>query len=511
MRLLTAHLTNSLVAPIIVLLIIGCSEQEIVPINQFAPQTLDTLNAQRFEVEGLGEVLVNQGNFRETEQGIEIFGTIFTASESGIIDLSSGEFILGDEVDGVYQTLEGYGITDLPDVEFFEGFSTLVNPGSYVSYKLGSEIKLNDPEAPLQDDISYLAISPDAILESSPSFEVGDATISMGNFYIDPKDPSVYFNGEIDGAFKIENAGLGLSANGKLVFTPYDYSDELEAIMNVPLSNVEGNIYIKGEIPIPQYSIKVVGDAIVDLVLNENGPDDFFNNGLDGAEFRMGVNGSVFLDNQALDYMPGDVELELGRSTLILNTEQEGQNYVQVAGQMNTGDLAGKLLAGLDPTGFLDNVSFPGSTLEAYAYLGDDIENAQFFISNTIGVNIPGIGEQELAKALLEINSQYVFAGGRMQVPGIAQVSLAGQFFYDGAFLLEGEASFGVDFEVAKVDLVLGLVVDNDGFKVQVMAAFCTIGDSCTSISASVELNWDTGKMRVCADIPGFGNQCATI
>lgn len=505
--------SSRIVLPILVYLTISaCSEQVVMPINQFATETLDTVNAQGFFVEGLGEVFVNQDRFRATENGIEVFGTIFTESESGLISLSSGDFVLGQEVDGVYQSLEGYGLSQLPEVSFFEDFEALVNPASYISFRSGAEIKLDDPDAPLQDDISYLAISPDALLDAAPTFEVGKSRLTMGAFYIDPTDPSVYLNGAVEGPISIENAGVGLSANGRLVFEPYEYSDELVSIMNVPLSNVEGNIFIKGDIPIPQYSILVSGEAIVGFVLNENGAADFFENGLEGAEFRMGVNGSVFLTNAALDYMPNDVELELGRSTVILNTEQEGQNYIQAAGEMNTGDLAGKLLAGIDNSGFFSNVSFPGSTLEAYAYLGDDLENSQFYISNTIGVNIPGIGEQELAKALLEITSEYVRAEGRMQIPGLVSASLGGRFFYDGQFSLTGNVSAGVDLEVAKLELELDVVVDNDGFGIEVSAAACVLDDgSCVSVSASVEVDWDTGKTRVCADVPGFGNQCVTL
>ena len=152
------------------------------PINQFATETLDTTNAQSFFVEGLGEVFVNTDRFRATENGIEVFGTIFTESESGLISLSSGDFVLGQEVDGVYQSLEGYGLSQLPEVSFFEDFEELVNPASYVSFKSGAEIKLDDPDAPLQDDISYLAISPDALLDAAPTFEVGKSTLTMGAF-----------------------------------------------------------------------------------------------------------------------------------------------------------------------------------------------------------------------------------------------------------------------------------------------------------------------------------------
>ncbi len=437
------HIIKSASLTFLFLLLGSCSEQVVNPVNQFAEETLDASNAQSFTVEGLGEIFVNADRFRETADGIEIFGTIFTDSESGLISMASGDFKLIGGAGGIYQSLEGYGLSKLPEVSFFEEFIELANPASYISFKSGAEIKLMDPEAPLLDDISYLAISPDELLDTAPSYEIGESTISMGAFYMDPSDPSIYLTGSIDGPVTIDNAGLGLSANGKLLFEPYEYSDELVSIMNVPFSTIQGNIFIKGEIPIPKYSIKVVGDAIVGFVLNENGPKEFFEEGLEGAEFRMGVNGSVFLTNKVLDYMPGDVELELGRSTVILNAEEDGQNYIQAAGQMNTGDLATKLLAGIDNTGFLENVSFPGSTLEAYAYIGDDLENSQFFISNTVGVSIPGIGEQELAKALLEITSQYVRAEGKMRIPGIAEAKLGGQFFYDGQFLLEGEASCG--------------------------------------------------------------------
>lgn len=489
----------------------SCAEQEVVPINQFATESFDSTTAQVFLVEGLGEVFVNQDRFRYTEEGVEILGTVFTASESGMISLSSGDFVLGEEVDGIYQSLEGYGLPQLPDVSFFKDFESIVNPGAFISFRTGAEIKQDDPQAPLQDEISYLAISPDAVLDTLPTFEIGNSTLSMGAFYIDPSDPSVYLNGSIEGPLPLENAGVGLSANSKLIFQPYEYSEDLESIMLVPLEEVAGNIFIKGEIPIPQYSILLVGEATVGLELNENGPRAFFEDGIEAAEFRMGMNGSVFLTNQALEYMPSDVELELGRSTVILNTEQAGQNYLQAAGEMSTGDLAGKLLAGIDNTGFFDNVRFPGSTVEAYAYIGDDLDNSQFYISNSIQVEIPGLGEQELARAILEITSDYVRAEGRLEIPGALKVKLKGQFDYDGEFFLSGDANFNLDVEVARLEVKLSVSVGNvDGFKADVRVRACIEGE-CSGVSASVDVNWNTGKTKVCANVPGYGQKCAHI
>lgn len=505
-----ALLSRAAIVPLL-FVAISCAEQDINPVNIYETETLDAASAQQFMVEGLGEIYVNQGKFIETATGIDIKGSIFTNSESGLIPISAGEFSLSNPVDGIYSNLEGYGISGLPDVGIFEEFESVINPGSYISLKTGAAIKQDEPDVPLQDDRTYLVISPDNVLDKVPSFEVGNSSISMGGFFLDPYDPSVYLQGEISGAVNIENASVGLSANGLLLFEPYEYSDELESIMIRPLQSLNGNIFISGEVPLPEYQVKIVGEVLVGFVLNENGTKDFFERGLEGAEFRMGANGKVLVDNTLLNYMPADVELELGRSTLIVNTESGGENFLQIAGQVNTGDLAGKILADLDPTGFLENVSFPGSVLEGYLYVTDDLDSTQFYISHTIAMDVPGIGEQELAKALLEITAQKIRAEGRMGVPGLAEVKLGGEFFYDGQFSLEGEAGLEVDLKVASLELVLGVLVDNNGFSIVIMGAVCVIDTECVKVEASVEIDWDTGEMRVCADVPGFGNRCATI
>ena len=492
-------------------LMLACAEQEIVPVNIYETEVLDSTSAQKFNIEGLGEIYVNQGKFVETTTGFDIKGSIFTNSESGLIPISAGEFSLSNPVDGVYSTLEGYGISGLPEVGIFEEFESVINPGSYISVQTGASIKLDQPDVPLKDDRSYLVVSPDNVLDKVPTLRIGGSEITMGGFYMDPYDPLVYLQGEISGAVTIENASIGLSANGLLQFEPYAYSEDLESIMIRPLQSLNGNIFISGEVPLPAYQVKIVGEVLVGFVLNENGTKDFFERGLEGAEFRMGANGKVLVDNTLLNYMPADVELELGRSTLIANTEQGGENFLQIAGEMNTGDLAGKVLADLDPTGFFENVSFPGSVLEGYLYVSDNLDSTQFYVSQTIGLNVPSIGEQELAKALLEITAEKVRAEGRMGVPGIAQVKLGGEFFYNGQFSLEGEAGLKVDLEVASLELVLGVLVDNDGFSIVIMGAVCVIDTECVKVEASVDINWDTGEMKVCADVPGFGNRCATL
>lgn len=499
------------VSVLIIFLTLACAEQEIVPVNIYETEVIDTTSARKFNVEGLGEIYVNQGRFTSTTAGINIKGSIFTNSESGLIPISSGDFLLSDPVDGIYSSLEGYGISGLPDVGIFEEFESLINPGSYISLQTGVMIKADEPNAPLQDDRTYLVISSDNVLDQLPAFKVGGSEISMGSFYLDPYDPSVFLQGEIKGAVTIENAAMGLSANGLLEFEPYEYSEDLQSVMIRPLESLNGNIFISGEVPLPEYQVKIVGEVLVGFVLNENGTRDFFERGLEGAEFRMGANGKVLVDNTLLNYMPADVELELGRSTLITSTEQGGETFLQIAGEVNTGDLAGKILTDLDPSGFLENVKFPGSVLEGYLYVSDNLDSTQFYLSNTLSLSVPGIGEQELAKAILEITAQKVRAEGRMGVPGIAEVRVAGEFFYDGQFSLEGEAGLKVDLEVASLELTLGVLVDNNGFSIVVMGAVCIIDTECVKAEASVEIDWDKGEMKICADVPGFGNRCVTL
>ncbi len=505
-----ALLTKAFIVPFL-FLTFSCTEQEIVPVNIYETEVLDSASAQQFTVEGLGEIYVNQGKFVSTATGIDIKGSIFTSSKSGLIPISAGEFSLSNQVDGIYSNLEGYGISGLPEVGIFKEFESVINPGSYISLKTGAAIKLDEPDAPLQDERAYLIISPDNVLDKLPTFKIGGSEIAMGSFFMDRHDPSIYLQGEISGAVTIENASIGLSANGLLQFDPYEYSEELESVMIRPLQSLNGNIFISGEVPLPEYQVKIVGEAIVGFDLNENGTKDFFEKGFEGAEFRMGANGKVLVDNTLLNYMPADVELELGRSTLIVNTESGGENFLQIAGQINTGDLAGKILSDLDPSGFFENVSFPGSTLEGYLYVTDDLDSTQLYLSNTIGVTIPGVGEQELAKALLEINAQKILAEGRMGIPGLAQVRLGGEFFYDGEFSLEGEAGLKVDLEVASLEIALGVYVDNNGLAIVVMGAVCIIDTECVKVEASVEIDWEKGEMNVCADVPGFGRKCATL
>lgn len=511
MNYFAQHITKILIA--LVFLLSACAEQEIRPTDIFEEEELTTETARAFELDGLGTVYINEDRVQETLDGIDIKGTVFTDSENGLIPISSGDFTLSGLENGVYRTFEGYGLNKIPKTGIFQDFEDLISPGAYYSYQSGLQIKQTFPDAPVQDDIFYFNLQLESVFASSPQLQVKNTSFGFNQLFFDPRDPSIYFEGnmEVNGKAAIENLGMGLSANGLLEFTPYAYSDELTEIMIRPMEPVSGNFYIKGEIPLEQYQIKIVGDAIVGVVLNSNGTTNFFENGLAGGEFRMGVNGAVFLNNSALDYVPADVEIELGRSTVIVNLEQEGEYYFQVAGQMESGDLIRGVFENIGAEAIADYLVFTNSLFEVYAFIGNDPTETQFYLSNTISMDFPGIGNQELAKAILEITHQYVYAAGQMKIPGVGAVGLSGNFEFDGDFELKGEVYVELDAEVAKFQLDLEVIATNSGVAIEVVSAVCVLEDECVHVGVSLDVDWENDSFTVCGDVPAIGEVCATL
>ena len=487
----------------------GCTE-EVVTKDIFELEEASVENLTSVELDGMGTLYVNSDRINIQDGLAQIKGTLFTKVEDQYVALTSGDFTLSDpDANGVYGDFVGYGKAAIPEIGAFGDIVTELATGADFGFQNGTTIRANDELAPVQEELNYFGITLNEQIGEKLEFKIKNTVFTPEAFYMDPNDPMIYFRGNLGTPkFAVEDAGIGLSARGNLQFTPFEYSDELESIMKVPLSPIDGNIFISGLVPIPKFNISVYGEALIGFVLNDNGFTDFFEQGFEDAQYRMGINGQVLLDEGFISFLP---ETELGRATVILELEQSADQYIQVAGEMQmTADFLPEMLGKLDGGVLSSSFSMPVQKVESYFYVGNDVNNSQFFIRTTLSMTVPGIGEQELIEAMFGVDSQQIFIGGSMGVPGLALVYIEGDVYYDGRFRLAGGASLEVDVEVAKLKVGFDVVVTNEGFAIEAVARG-EIAEQSVEVSASVKLNWETGDMEICMDLPVVGNTCASF
>ncbi|MEP2509400.1 MAG: hypothetical protein ABJH72_08575, partial [Reichenbachiella sp.] len=320
---------NRIVISIFSLLLISCSKQEVDPINIFEEETLDSSMAASYELEGIGTVYANANRVEETENEVQIKGSVFTYNDMGeLVPISSGDFVLSEKEGDTFTSFDGYGLGSIPKIGVLEELQLAIDPGSYYSYATGADIKTLNESAPLQDNRYYFDINVEDNFAAKKLLSIGGSTFTFERLYLDANDPSIFFQGDAKFSENIEikDLGIGLSANGLLEFKPYEYSPELTSQIVRPMDTMHGNIYLTGLIPIKKYSIEIYGEAIIGFVLNDNGFKEFFEDGFENASYSMGVNGKVFINNDLLNFLPSE-PIEIGKATLILNLE-EGNIYL---------------------------------------------------------------------------------------------------------------------------------------------------------------------------------------
>ncbi len=499
-----------LISSFFIIFLFNSCKEEVITTDIFEPEVADPDNLTSVNLEGMGEIFVSNDRI-QIEDGIaNIKGTIYSEIEGEFVAVTNGDFTLSELTDGdVYGELEGYGRAHIPEIGEFESIVTDFTSGANFGFMSGQEIKENDEMAPVLEDLNYFGITLNEDIGEKFQFSIKNTTFKPKAFYMDPNDPMIYFRGDIGTPkYSIEDAGLGLSARGNLAFTPYTYSEEMEEIMKVPFPSITGNIFISGLIPIPKFNVSVYGEALVGFTLNENGFEEFFENGFEGAEYRMGINGTVIVDEGVIEWLP---ETELARATVVVELEEEGDQYIQMAGESQMQpDYLVDILGKLDGGALTSSFTMPAQTVEAYLYIGNNLDNSQFFLRTSLTMDVPGIGEQELVEALFGIDNEHIFIGGHMGIPGLAQVYISGDVYYTGKFTLTGGAELEVDVDVATLSVGFEVTVTEQGFSISATASGEISGQG-VSVSATVVLDWVTGDLQVCMDLPVVGNTCSSF
>lgn len=499
-------LLKSLALIIISLLLTQCKTEDFEPIDIFEEEVLPIDDSGNINLDSsivnVGkscdgtELFAYKERVKETPNGFEVKGTLFTQTNIGLTALSSGDFNIDKGSDRSLVKLEGFGSMLPPKLGLLKDnllFSDLF--GASLSYGRGDDFRSFSPELPLQDNSCYFRFNIDPAADFLPGkiggpMMIGNTLINFKDMYLQADAPAILVKGDMygfdknakpealpDGASKfkkfkakagklspkwsITNVSIGLSAEPHFVFRPAKFSDELEEIVGgTNFEEFKGSLYLKGTVPLKKYPIDVTGELVYDNSFSPLGAMDLFDRGFENAAYRVGFNGKVEFGHFLLDFLPLDLRVELGNATMQQNIDLD-ESFMRLAGEYDSARFYDEIL-GPEVAKLLPTQTFSG---KMYLNVGTKLSEWEMYIENQLEINIPGVGRQPFQKSVLHINNEKIEVQGLATLPwGIGQIQLKGLVKKDGTFSLKGKANAGVDFgKGVKLGSAIDVEVSNAG------------------------------------------------
>lgn len=501
-------------AILLLLLISACSTDPFEPIDIFEEEMLSVDEFGNISTDGdnvmlpVGELCdgvmlwANKERVQQLPGGIQVKGTIFAETEEGITSISSGDFEISQNANGVLNQFSGFGSFLMPEVGLFKDNVDLADLyGAHLNYGSGEAFINQDQDAALVPEDCYFRLTLEessGFAPGTPSYPalIGNTAISFNTMYVQPEIPAILIKGDmdqyevkdkpakvVDGAdgkkkykpasqsvkkkFSIKDVHIGIAAKPHFPFVPNTFSDELEEIVGgTGFESFQGNIYLKGTIPLKKYPIDIIGEAVVKADFTPLGPMEIFENSFDGALFQMGINGTAEFGHEILDFLPFDTRVQLGNATVQTKVGLD-ESYLRFAGEYDTdviGEILGEELASIMPR--------YTSAGKLYGNIGTDLSEWEYYFESEIGIKLPGLGEQKLSETIIHVSPEGIFLSAFSTLPyGIGETKLVGKLERDGTFLLRGEAKAMLELGDAKMATDMLIQLSNDGLIFEGMAS----------------------------------------
>jgi len=476
------------------LLLSQCEMAELEPEDIFEEPDGVPANAQALPLQNFGNNIlrVDPEDMRETADGYQVKGALYADAAAGSYTVTSGDFKITTDAQGNTTSVEGYGTLQFPETGFFKGqieFGDIY--GAFIKYEKGKWFKENregGAELPLDDETYYFHFSLDNIYEEGPDglAMVGNMLFNFPAIYLDPKDPAIFFDGDASlyetadrpqkttmangkQKFKgnksktkwaINACQFGISIGSNLHFTPFTYSEKLTELMGENgFAPFPGFMYVGGEVSFKKYPILIDGRLLTASEMPESAAD-FFLQGPNASGMKYGVNGTVKFGHALLDFIPLDLEVEMGNSTLEYSAVN-GENYLRMAGEYDAENFFKAVL----PEVIFEYVPFVAQNSMAYLSLGESPEDWQFAFETKAKLNIPAAGQQEMKKTIISFGPQGAHLSLEVNLPfGIGNTLMSGQINEDGTFELRGKREVDIDFgNNARIKTLLDVKITQEG------------------------------------------------
>ncbi len=494
------------------LVLVQCTKENFVePIDPFEVQKLEP-NPEVFQLgEGANAIILkaNKGSVIETENGKKIKGSLYVENEKyGDIRLSNGDFeIIEDSSTGLYFTgFKGEAVITLPQEGLLQNLEIPGLTAAPIGYKRGSEFDTDNYAWPVNEDRYYFYyenLNPFPINITTSAFE------NVKKIAIDPTDPFFFISCDLVGTplGDISDAGIAISAQGFIPFNPK------VTLNDFPMSPFYGNLYITGNVPLGKYPASFSGETVLSFDTDNNEDSDLFFSGK-SADFVLGLNGTVYFEHDALDWM--GISVELGNATLEYYMSRSGDTQLRWAGEMKeitvsdfVNDIIGK------DYDFLDYLKPSRTEMEFFGAIGTELSIWEMGFRMETSLDLPGFSPIDMGHAYFYINKDRMRFDGYAVLAGFSGVGVKGNIeFSNGNFVFTGYVKSGFSVSVSKLSISYSLAMDvtlehyngNVTFSARVvLKGKACFGKLCANITirASVTIS-SNGSFRVCFSV-GIG------
>ena len=486
-----------------------CTKDNFVePQDPFEVQRLEP-NPEEIQLGSGDNALViktNQSNIIETETGIRVKGSIFAQNEKyGDVRVSTGDFeLIFNKAEGFYEQIQGIGMVDLPNQGILSELKIDKFIYSPIGFKKGSEFE--------DTGIFGWPINPDRYYfyyETPDRFSLGitkTALDAISKVAVDPQDPYVFMACSFSGSpfGPTDNIKMAFSTQGLIPFSP------LVDFYDIPSFN--GHIYMGANFPLLNYPVSVEGEYVLRFA-DETGDAAKFFNGED-FNFKLGMNGQLTFDHDALDWL--NIEVVLGQATTYLQFDPSGETMLKWAGERSTpsatpSDFVAQVIG--QDWDFLDYLQITEQKETFYGTIGTDLSDWEFGFKTESSMKI-GNYSIDMGGVELELSPERMYFKGSARLAGFSRASLSGEINKNGNFELKGKVSNGFHASTKGLSIGYDLSLDvsfkhQDGtvtFKAKAkLSGEACLGKLCASFSikASVTIS-SNGDFEVCFSI-GIG------
>jgi hypothetical protein len=425
---------NLTTAFISLILLMQCTKENFVePVDPFVPQKLDA-NPEKFTLGTGNNALViktNKINLIQTEFGYSIKGSVFVENKKyGDIRLTNGAFDIVKSPNGnYYSDMKGLGVSELPHEGILKKLSLVGLPLAPMGMKKGSEFETGPFGWPVDPDRYYF------YYENDEPYSAKISKSKLNNIRkvaIDPLDPYFFTSGDLNGTKigDISDAGIAVSAQGFIPFEPL--------VTSYTIPKFSGHFYISGTVPLGKYPLAFSGEAVLALGKSSANHDNFFSGR--NADFQMGLNGKVTLDNEALDWL--NIEIILGKASLYLGYAQDGNTQIKFVGERQVPETTPSdflyQVIGQD-WDFLDYLIPVEQKETFYGTIGTELSEWELGFKSESTLNVLG-KKIDMGHTALEVTSSSMHFSGEAVVAGLSRVGVKGFAKRNGDFELTGYA-----------------------------------------------------------------------
>jgi hypothetical protein len=459
-------------------------------------------------VPSIGQLALSDYRASATQVGPNTWhyvGTLHIPVALGMVDVPGASVDMTFNPQGMLQTISGtVGFPTLPGTGLMGRLGAMSSTGPSLQIGYDYPAAFNTLDLPLTPSLRYFYF----MEQSGASVTWGPVTAQAPGtgatlFALEPFAPTIFFyTDQLLPQSPIQAVSVGVSGANAIPFTP-EYTWGVEGRMP---GNLTGNLYLGGSVniptEIPELDVNVTGDMTVGTK-----ESSFASNAVDWMQW-LGIN--------------GDVSLQAGLGPVSLDFYLGGATLLYTRGTTPTVAFSGTV----DPDQLLGMPFGPKSSMQAAGYLSKNVTASYLDLQGEMVFPGALASQKSFLKQTIDASVHITSAGATLT--GTAKflgttVDVSGGVYSAGGHpanvfaVFDGSISHSFNAYIGKVKATITASFDTRHTDVELAAKlqFCMKNPftghwACDSIGGSASINGN-GNLRVCANVPGFGQTCDTL